>query len=59
MGREAKQGAKEMDREVMLDLGRRLLVELSETLDVHVGRTFRDDIRRRENQIDAKRLRLV
>ena len=44
---------------VMLDLGRRLLVDLSETLDVHVGRNYREDIRRRESQSDAKRARLV
>ena len=43
---------------VMLDLGRRLLVELSETLDVHIGRNYREDIRRRESQRGAKRARL-
>jgi hypothetical protein len=43
---------------VMLDLGRRLLVELSETLDVHVGRNYRENIRRCESQSDAKRARL-
>ena len=43
---------------VMLDLGRRLLVELSETLDVHIGRNYREDIRRRESQSGAKRARL-
>ena len=31
---------------VMLDLGRRLLLELSERLDVHVGRDYRSDMRK-------------
>jgi hypothetical protein len=43
---------------VMMDLGRRLLIKLSETLDVHVGRYFREDIRRRESQGDEKRMKL-
>ena len=43
---------------VMLDLGRRLLEELSNTLDVHVGRNFREDMRRRDGQADEKRIRL-
>ena len=43
---------------VMLDLGRRLLIELSETLDVRVGRNFREDIMRQESQSDVKRMRL-
>ena len=41
-----------------MDLGRRLLIELSETLDVHVGRDYREDIRRRESQRGAKRSRV-
>ena len=43
---------------VMMDLGRRLLIELSKTLDVHVGRDYREDVRRRESQRGAKRSRV-
>ena len=42
---------------VMMDLGRILLIELSETMDVHVGRDFRGDIRRQESRSDVKRMR--
>ena len=43
---------------VMLDLGRRLLVELSDNLDVHVGRDYREDIRRHNGEANVKRVRL-
>ena len=43
---------------VMLDLGRKLLIELSSTLEVHVGRSYRDDIRRWESRGNAKKARL-
>ena len=42
----------------MLDLGRRLLIELSDTLNVHVGMSYREDIRRCESQGNAKKARL-
>ena len=42
----------------MLDLGRKLLIELSNTLNVHVGRSYRDDIRRWESQRRIKKARL-
>ena len=43
---------------VMVDLGRRLLIELCENLDVHVGRDYREDIRRQGSHRSAKRLRV-
>ena len=43
---------------VMVDLGRRLLIELSEELEVHVGRDYREDARRQGSQRSAKRLRV-
>ena len=43
---------------VMVDLGRRLLIELSEELEVHVGRDYREDVRRQGSHRSAKRLRL-
>jgi hypothetical protein len=41
-----------------LDLGRRLLVELSDNLDVHVGRDYREGIRRHNGEANVKRVRL-
>ena len=43
---------------VMVDLGRRLLIELSENLDVHVGRDYREEIRKQGSHRSAKRLRV-
>ena len=42
----------------MVDLGRRLLIELSEELVVHVGRDYREDARRQGSQRGAKKVRL-
>ena len=42
----------------MVDLGRRLLIELSEELEVHMGRDYREDARRQGSHRSAKRLRL-
>ena len=43
---------------VMMDLGRKLLEELSDTLDVYVGRNYREDMVRQEGQAAGKIIKL-
>ena len=49
-----------MDREAKsyAGLGQETLIELSDTLNVHVGRSYREDIRGCESQGNAKKARL-
>ena len=58
-GKESKVLTKWIEQpRVMVDLGRKLLEELSDELVVHVGRDYRGDDVRQGGQRDAKKARL-